>query len=117
MWNNDIYFIVQRYNEVNRSYYQCSMELRQLQGCEDQYPFTESNPMGIDNCSVHINTVISDFACDTNPYSIPLYKPANELFITERGGKLEFMLQIHNNTFDDSHNVIDCFSPDPCENN
>ncbi len=97
MWDNVTYFIAQRYDQVNMSDYM--MELRQLQGCEDQYPFTQINPLKLDNCSVLINTIISD---DIGHLPKVPYKPANELYITDRGWGLEFMLQIQNYTFNNT---------------
>ena len=64
LWNNSVYFLADRYERAPQRTIRHKIELRKLDGCEDRYPFTMTNAVDLEACSVFLATFAEEIGQD-----------------------------------------------------
>ncbi len=105
MWNNSVYFLADRYERAPHRSIRHRIELRKLDGCETRYPFTMTNAIQLDDCSVFLATVAEEIGQDLGFEMEDTLLVGRHLKILSINGRLVFLTQVQNQTFNDVYDV------------
>lgn len=105
IYNNSIYFIAHRYERVPARMIRHRIEIRKLEGCEDRQPYSMTNAFDIEACSSYITLVADELGDDLGYEMEDSLLVARQLYVTKLTGRLVFLTQIQNQTFNDNYDV------------
>ncbi len=108
-WDNSIYFVAQVFSigdtPKSRTH---RMEIRKLEGCETEYPFTAHKSFDVQKCSQFVALVVEETVDNVIFQMREHLKPSDHLYVVkgDQDNSLVFLLQVHNTKMDEEGYLV-----------
>ena len=108
-WDDSIYFVAQIFNTGDTPKSRTHrMEIRKLEGCEEDYPFTEHKPFDVEKCSQFVALIVEETSDNVIFQMREALKPSDHLYVvkSDEGNSLVFLIQVYNSKMDEEGYLV-----------